>query len=131
MFTLLLLVACRGTADGPWNETTVPYDPLCSDCVSLETTTLDHMGDVEILVSEADDALAQWAICLESIMDCADAGGTPEAAQQALDGCVASSTCPDVCKDAFSDAGGGGGAFESVFVAPEGACGLPDGQVTP
>ncbi len=131
MLTLLLLAACRGGADTPWEEVTVPYDPLCEDCESLETTTLDHLGDIEILVSESDDALAQWGACVESIMDCADAGGSPEAAQTALAGCVDSSSCPDVCKDAFEDEGGGADGFERVFVAADGVCGIPEGEVTP
>lgn len=124
---LLLLVACGG-GSAEWEKTTVPFDPACGDCTPLEVSGLDHVGDVEIYSTEADDPLAQWAGCVASILDCADQASDPGGA---LAGCVEQSTCPTGCQKAFQRDGADIDAFESVFLAAGGRCSTPSTEVAP
>lgn len=120
MVLLGSLLACSNGS--PWEEPTVAFDPSCADCTSVAVAPMDHVGDVELYVTEADDELAQWGGCVEAIMDCADAAADPAAA---LADCVADSPCAKACEGPFQSSGGDANAFQVTFLEPTGACGVP------
>lgn len=120
MVWFTLLAGCSGGS--PWEEPTVAFDPSCADCTLVSVAPMDHVGDIELYTTEADDALAQWAGCVEAIMVCADATPDPAAA---LAGCVETSPCAEACAKPFAAAGGDADAFGSTFLAASGACGVP------
>ena len=111
--------------DNPWAPTTVPFDPTCSsNCVEVGTRTDDHTN-AEMMFSlqpDVDDALVQWAQCIESTANCVRDGG-------AIDACVAQSVCPAPCIAEFQrlapsegDAELLGAVFEEVFLNDGSVC---------
>lgn len=120
MVWFTLLAGCSNKS--PWSEGTVAFDPSCADCTQLALAPMDHVGDVELYLTEADDALAQWGGCVEAILDCADAASDPGAA---LQGCVESSPCPKACVKDFTAAGADAAAFQQTFLEAAGTCGVP------
>lgn len=111
----LAVLGCRD--ESPWAPTTSPPDPDCGSCERLDVK-LPHTGGLALYSDpKTDDALAQWAICVEAIVDCA-------APELDLEGCVEAAPCPAPCQAAFAEQGGDVDAFEAVFLDQDGACGV-------
>jgi len=131
---LLLVVVAAGCGrggrggDGPWEPGTTTFDPECARCEVVGEGALAHLGDVQVMIDPGlDDPEAQWVTCLNGFMDCLDASGDD------FDGCMASSTCPEPCKQDYAERAEGATAIgkleavEAVFVAPDGRCASPRG----
>ena len=73
-----------------------------------------------------DDAVAQWANCLEAVVSCVEKA---DGAAAAYPRCVAESSCPAPCRAAFAKRSRGLteqeqmiAALEAVFLAPDARC---------
>ena len=94
-----------------WVPTTTATDPECTGC---EERVLENVGDglnIKLYVNpNVDDELVQWSSCVHGIMDCVDEGGSQNA-------CVASSACPQPCKDAYAQQVAGSADLQAQFAA--------------
>lgn len=114
-----------GSGGSVWAPTTVPFDPSCTDCKELGTTSLPHMGEVKILRDErVNDPVAQWGKCVNGILDCIEKTKDESA-------CVQSSSCPGACKADYaahleklgrSDFDARWSSLRAVFVSPTSRC---------
>jgi len=119
-----------------WAETTVPFDPACTEnCEELGGVIDSAHGSPALEFSynpNVDDAVAQYGDCMQSVFQCiADAELDPFADQSqkaaVTRGCVAQSICPAECKDRFASEASGSPAavmtaFESTFIANDAWC---------
>jgi hypothetical protein len=116
-----------------WRETTVAYDPACTDCETLVSGEYGHVGEIRVAVdADTDDPIAQWGDCLQSFRDCVVGG-------DAADTCSQRSACPESCRADFegrivgvTDLRAQISAFEAVYVNVGAPCLPPvDGAVQP
>lgn len=82
----------------PWKPTTVPRDPTCATgCVEYGPINMTHGGPMKFYVQpDVDDALAQWADCVESMQACL------KRTDFAVSACMAEALCPRPCKDRYA-----------------------------
>ncbi len=125
---VLGVAACTAegtTIDNPWTEPTVAFDETCEGCVEVGHGHVAHAGEGRsmLLAAGVDDAISQWADCMESVLSCVEVDGASVAE------CVAQGDCPTACKDRFdelasaaNDFGSRYDAFETVFVAADAPC---------
>ncbi len=112
-----------------WVEGARGFDPLCTtDCVELAEGHMHHLGGVTLQVDWAvDDAVAQWADCVGSVIACRDSGATTSHCVEEAAACP--SACWDFYQGALPDPATAEAAldtFEAVFITDEAPC-LPGG----
>ncbi len=82
---------------GPWAPTTMEYGDCGDDCVDLGLHNFAHAGEVHLFYDkDVDDAVVQWATCLESAISCIKAGSNED--NDLISACVAASACPKSCQ---------------------------------
>lgn len=129
MLGVLAEASCAVEAEAPtsvWAATTTPYDPSCSQgCIEIERVERSHMGSFRLMSNPSvDDPIAQWDRCVRGVSDCLVENGT-----SAWSSCVADSSCPRPCVDAFDRALAElppRSAFEQTFIDERGLC-TPEG----
>lgn len=120
--------------DHVWKETTVTYDPTCSDgCVELLNRRAGaHGGGGKLSVDpNVNDPIAQWGDCVGSIMSCYESRVTDESfnakREAAMHACVLESACPAECRDHYrasveDNMARVNATLESVFLGERAAC---------
>ena len=118
------------SAESVWQPATESYAPeRCSKGECDPVLEIPFAADQSVTLTydpRIDDAVAQWADCLEAVVGCIEkAKGAPAAYPV----CVAQSSCPVSCRKAFAKRASGAGrkeemiaAMEAVFLAPDALC---------
>jgi len=114
---------CLLTLD-PWLPPSVPYDPDCGSGCDESSIELGHLGPGFTLRvdPDVDDAVAQWGDCVESMLVCLEGGNGAR-------DCLATSQCPQICKELFDSRAVGVtdeerllDVFETVMIEEGAAC---------
>lgn len=98
---LLLIVAAvfiyLSKPESPWVPATMEFGDCGDDCVDLGSRNIAHAGDVRFYYDkDVDDAVVQWAECLESAISCIKEGSKEDTTL--ITKCVAASACPTSCR---------------------------------
>ena len=113
-----------------WQPATQSYAPeRCSEGGCEPVLEIPFTADQSVNLTYdpgVDDAVAQWADCLEVVVSCIE---KTDGAAAAYPRCVAESSCPAPCRTAFAKRTRGLAdkeqmiaALEAVFLAPDAMC---------